>query len=107
MQAETLKMVFVAYFRILKARSPKLMGAVLEGLARYAHLINQDFFGDILEALRDIIATAELTAAAAVEEDEDASDEEDDNEAPERNLTRESLLCVITATNIQRICIRG
>ena len=97
MQAETLKMVFVAYFRILKARSPKLMGAVLEGLARYAHLINQDFFGDILEALRDIIATAELTAAAAVEEDEDASDEEDDNEAPERNLTRESLLCVITA----------
>jgi nucleolar complex protein 3 len=97
MQAETLKMVFVAYFRILKARSPKLMGAVLEGLARYAHLINQDFFGDILEALRDIIATAELTAAASVEEDDDASDEDDDNEAPERNLTRESLLCVITA----------
>jgi nucleolar complex protein 3 len=97
MQAETLKMVFVAYFRILKARSPKLMGAVLEGLARYAHLINQDFFGDILEALRDIIATAELTAAASVEEDEDASDSDDDNEAPERNLTRESLLCVITA----------
>lgn len=98
MQAETLKMVFVAYFRILKARSPKLMGAVLEGLARYAHLINQDFFGDILEALRDIIQTAELSAAAAVEEDEDAeSDEEDDNEVPERNLTRESLLCVITA----------
>ena len=97
MQAETLKMVFVAYFRILKARSPKLMGAVLEGMARYAHLINQDSFGDILEALRDIIATAELTAAASVEEDEDASDEDDDNEAPERNLTRESLLCVITA----------
>ncbi|KAI0583925.1 Nuclear export protein Noc3 [Pyrenophora tritici-repentis] len=87
MQAETLKMVFVAYFRILKARSPKLMGAVLEGLARYAHLINQDFFGDILEALRDIIATAELTAAASIEEDEDASDDDDDNEAPDRNLT--------------------
>ncbi|KAH7374344.1 nuclear export protein Noc3 [Pyrenochaeta sp. MPI-SDFR-AT-0127] len=97
MQADTLKMVFVAYFRILKARSPKLMGAVLEGLARYAHLINQDFFGDILEALRDIIATAELTAAAEASEDEDASDDDDDDEAPERNLTRESLLCVITA----------
>jgi nucleolar complex protein 3 len=99
MQAETLKMVFVAYFRILKARSPKLMGAVLEGLARYAHLINQDFFGDILEALRDIITTAEVSAAAAVsdDEDEDASDSDDDNEIPERNLTRESLLCVITA----------
>lgn len=97
MQAETLKMVFVCYFRILKARSPKLMGAVLEGLARYAHLINQDFFGDILEALRDIIATAELSAAADVSEDEDAESEDEDNEAPERNLSRESLLCVITA----------
>ncbi|KAH7065970.1 nucleolar complex-associated protein-domain-containing protein [Paraphoma chrysanthemicola] len=98
MQAETLKMVFVAYFRILKARSPRLMGAVLEGLARYAHLINQDFFGDILEALRDIITTAEVSAAAAVSDDEDTGDEdEDDDEIPERNLTRESLLCVITA----------
>ncbi|KAJ5042628.1 nuclear export protein Noc3 [Bipolaris maydis] len=87
MQAETLKM----------ARSAKLMGAVLEGLARYAHLINQDFFGDILEALRDIIATAELTAAAAAMDDDDDASEDDDNEAPERNLTRESLLCVITA----------
>lgn len=94
MQAETLKMVFVAYFRILKARSPKLMGAVLEGLARYAHLINQDFFGDILEALRDIISTAEVSAAA---EQYDEEEDDDEDEAPERNLTRESLLCVITA----------
>ncbi len=97
MQAETLKMVFVAYFRILKARSPKLMGAVLEGLARYAHLINQDFFGDILEALRDIITTAELSAVAEVSDNEDAEASDDDDEAPDRNLTRESLLCVITA----------
>jgi len=96
MQAETLKMVFVAYFRILKARSPKLMGAVLEGLAKYAHLINQDFFGDILEALRDMISTAELAAAAEMEEGEENEDEEDD-EMLDRNLTRESLLCVITA----------
>ncbi|KAF1961902.1 nucleolar complex-associated protein 3 [Byssothecium circinans] len=98
MQAETLKMVFVAYFRILKARSPKLMGAVLEGLAKYSHLINQNFFGDILEALRDIISTAELSAAAEADEDGDGDSEDEDNdELPERNLTRESLLCVITA----------
>lgn len=99
MQAETLKMVFVAYFRILKARSGKLMGAVLEGLAKYAHLINQDFFGDILEALRDIISTAELSESAQVDDDEeeDEEEEDDDNELPDRNLTRESLLCVITA----------
>jgi nucleolar complex protein 3 len=97
MQAETLKMVFVAYFRILKARSPKLMGAVLEGLARYAHLINQDFFGDILEALRDIVSTAEVSAAAELYDEDGEEEDEEDDEAPERNLTRESLLCVITA----------
>ncbi|KAF2751133.1 nucleolar complex-associated protein 3 [Sporormia fimetaria CBS 119925] len=97
MQAETLKMVFVAYFRILKARSPRLMGAVLEGLARYAHLINQDFFGDILEALRDIISTAEVSAAAEELEGDEEDEDDDDDEAPVRNLTRESLLCVITA----------
>lgn len=93
MQAETLKMVFVTYFRILKARTPSLMGAVLEGLARYSHLINQDFFGDILEALKDLIAQRESTE----------SDEEEDEPEPQssgdsvRNTSRESLLCVITA----------
>lgn len=86
-QAETLKLVFVAYFRILKARKQHLMGAVLEGLAKYAHLINQDFFGDILEALKDLI--------------NDAQDNDEDAEATEsstpRNISRESLLCIITA----------
>lgn len=92
MQAETLKLVFVAYFRILKMRSPHLMGAVLEGLARYAHLINQDFFGDILEALKDLIRHTE--AADGAEADEDAGAEDS---TTGRNLTREALLCTITA----------
>lgn len=89
-QAEMLKLVFIAYFRILKSRSPSLMGAVLEGLARYAHLINQDFFGDILEALRDLITSAEAAEAS------DEGEAEAEDNAP-RNLNRESLLCVITA----------
>lgn len=92
MQAETLKLVFVTYFRILKIRSPNLMGAVLEGLARYAHLINQDFFGDLLEALKDLIGHAE-TGDDVEKEDEE---EEEDAETT-RNLTREALLCIITA----------
>lgn len=91
MQAETLKLVFVTYFRILKMRSPSLMGAVLEGLARYAHLINQDFFGDLLEALKDLIGHAETG-----DDVEDNEQGEDDFETT-RNLTREALLCVITA----------
>ncbi|KAL8691936.1 MAG: hypothetical protein Q9224_004064, partial [Gallowayella concinna] len=33
LQAETLKIVFITYFRILKTRVPNLTGAVLEGLA--------------------------------------------------------------------------
>ncbi|KAI9870256.1 MAG: hypothetical protein M1830_004474, partial [Pleopsidium flavum] len=87
MQAETLKLVFVTYFRILKARIPQLMGAVLEGLAKYAHLINQDFFGDLLEALKELIAHSE------------ASDDAEENEeiTSTRNSSRESLLCIITA----------
>ncbi|KAI9723410.1 MAG: hypothetical protein M1812_001294 [Candelaria pacifica] len=93
MQAETLKLVFVTYFRILKARSPDLMGAVLEGLAKYAHLINQDFFGDLLEALKDLIRHTE--AKATTEDDEDIN--EDDENNTNRSPSRESLLCIITA----------
>lgn len=92
-QAEQLKLVFVAYFRILKARTQHLMGAVLEGLAKYAHLINQDFFGDVLEALKDLINDAQKSLA---EDDSEETEEEVDAKA-DRNATRESLLCIITA----------
>ncbi|TKA77284.1 hypothetical protein B0A49_00983 [Cryomyces minteri] len=95
MQSETLKLVFVTYFRILKARMPPLMGAVLEGLAKYAHLINQDFFGDLLEALKDLINDAELSENPA--DDGEGEGQDDEAEEVARNATRESLLCVITA----------
>ncbi|KAI9742566.1 MAG: hypothetical protein M1818_003706 [Claussenomyces sp. TS43310] len=96
MQAETLKLVFVAYFRILKLRSSNLMGAVLEGLARYAHLINQDFFGDLLEALKDLIGHAALEDTVEGD-DREGDDDDDETAADERNATREALLCTITA----------
>jgi nucleolar complex protein 3 len=91
MQSETLKMVFVTYFRILKIRSPHLAGAVLEGLAKYAHLINQDFFGDLLEALKDIISQADSSSDAEMD---DLSTE---HENTTRNRTRERLLSTQTA----------
>lgn len=87
LQSETLKIVFITYFRILKEQIPWLMGAVLEGLAKFAHLINQDFFGDILEALKDIINQAN---AAGDDEDEDTPNEE-------RDRMREGLLATQTA----------
>ena len=95
MQAETLKLVFVTYFRILKARIPDLMGAVLEGLAKYAHLINQDFFGDLLEALKDLVTDAE--ALFHEDEEEDKEDEPGLTSKHDRDSIRECLLCIITA----------
>lgn len=103
MQAETLKLVFVTYFRILKARVPNLMGAVLEGLAKYAHLINQDFFGDLLEALKDLTTQADALLNGNDDEDKEANadadddDDDEDDEAAKRDATREALLCIITA----------
>lgn len=93
MQSETLKLVFATYFRILKLRSPHLMGAVLEGLAKFAHLINQDFFGDLLEALKDLVRYAE-DDAEATEYDEPIHDSPS---SASRNLAREALLCTATA----------
>ncbi|KAI5307089.1 ribosome biosynthesis protein nip7 [Ascosphaera pollenicola] len=95
MQAETLKLVFGIYFRILKARIPNLMGAVLEGLAKYAHLINQDFFGDLMEALKELVEQAD--APTADEEEEDGEESDDEDPTASRNASREALLCAITA----------
>lgn len=98
MQSETLKLVFVTYFRILKARIPHLMGAVLEGLAKYAHLINQDFFGDVLEALKEIINQADAAVKSELGlEDEEAMAGDVVDGATVRNRTRESLLSTQTA----------
>ncbi|KAF7596763.1 hypothetical protein BBP40_000191 [Aspergillus hancockii] len=93
-QAESLKLVFGIYFRILKLRIPTLMGPVLEGLAKYAHLINQDFFGDLLEALKDLIGHADRAEL----EDEDEEDKDSETAAAaSRDSQREALLCTVTA----------
>ncbi|KAJ5756591.1 hypothetical protein N7533_006134 [Penicillium manginii] len=99
-QAETLKLVFGVYFRILKQRIPKLMGPVLEGLAKYAHLINQDFFGDLLEAMKDLIAHAERDEKAEEGDENEEAEEDTETEAQgarPRDTRREALLCTITA----------
>ena len=93
MQAETLKLVFVTYLRILKARVPHLMGAVLEGLAKYAHLINQDLFGDLLEILKSSISDYKGCMGVDGEELE----EEDGSSSSVRDPIRESLLYITTA----------
>ncbi|KAI4290137.1 MAG: hypothetical protein L6R35_000594 [Caloplaca aegaea] len=94
LQSETLKQVFIAYFRILKARVSSLTGAVLEGLAKYAHLINQDFFGDLLEALKELISSSgDLLGKEAGEGIGDIPQ----NPLSSQDPLRSSLLCTTTA----------
>ncbi|KAI9257636.1 nucleolar complex-associated protein-domain-containing protein [Sporodiniella umbellata] len=80
--SETLKLVFAFYFRILKKQTTSpLLPAVLEGLSKFAHLINMDFFDDLLNALRDVMRSFE-----------------DDNDFSRTSSgTRKRLLCITTA----------
>lgn len=76
LHTETLNIVFLIYFRILKkAQKSILLPCVLEGLAKFAHLINLEFFDDLLNVLQKLIQSEELSY-------------------------RESLHCVQTAFNI-------
>ncbi|KAJ7987723.1 hypothetical protein DPEC_G00329450 [Dallia pectoralis] len=76
LHTETLNMVFLIYFRILKkAEKSILLSSVLEGLAKFAHLINLEFFDDLLNVLQHHIQSGDLTY-------------------------RESLHCIQTAFNI-------
>ncbi|EDL41810.1 nucleolar complex associated 3 homolog (S. cerevisiae) [Mus musculus] len=62
LHTETLNIVFVTYFRILKkAQKSPLLPAVLEGLAKFAHLINVEFFDDLLVVLHTLIESGELS----------------------------------------------
>jgi nucleolar complex protein 3 len=55
-QSETLKIVFSLYFRTLKeTKEEALLAVILEGIAEFARLINAEFFGDLLEVLREIL----------------------------------------------------
>ncbi|KAG2182251.1 hypothetical protein INT43_007178 [Umbelopsis isabellina] len=82
---ETLKLVFACYFRVLKHhQTSKLLPAVLEGLAKFAHLISVDFFRDLLEAMKQVMNSGNTPD----------SEEESNFSAAD---TRRRLLCSITA----------
>ena len=101
LQGETLKLVFGTYFRILKARSPTLTGAVLEGLAKFAHLINQDFFGDLLEVFRELAQKALSTLAHSADDaDNERAPAADDKQDLPMDPARIALLCTTTAFSL-------
>ena len=83
-QGETLKLIFILYFNILKERSTSLMPSTLEGLAKFSHLVNSEFFGDLLEVLRELILERHVWSI--------------DGELKfKESMTREALLCIVTA----------
>lgn len=79
------------YFSILKhpGRSP-LLPAALEGISHFSHLINVDFFRDLLTVIRKIIA------------DRKASDEEDEDLDPvgATQRMRIRMLGIVTAFDL-------
>ncbi|KAG0725335.1 Nucleolar complex protein 3 [Chionoecetes opilio] len=56
-----IQLVFGLYIHVLKRRpNNKLNGVVLEGLARFSHLINIEFFADLLNVLGVLMAEGSL-----------------------------------------------
>jgi len=99
-QTETLKMMFGCYFRIVKLpyRSA-LLPVALEGFSRFAHLVNIDFFKDLLEVLRK-----HINGTAFHQSEQDPTDlkgeDQPDHHPPKkynRNEYRDKLLCIVTA----------
>ncbi|KAB7499239.1 Nucleolar complex protein 3-like protein [Armadillidium nasatum] len=54
--SEIIEKVFGLYINVLKNRPySKLMSLVLEGLAKFAHLVNMEFFSDLLELMNKFL----------------------------------------------------
>ena len=97
--------MFVLYFSIIKNPRPtRLLSGALEGISRYAHLVNIDFFRDLLAVLKTLVQRHEKQGTGD-DGEEDQVDEEDleENDLPHepslryRELLRRRLLCITTA----------
>ncbi|CAE7127135.1 unnamed protein product [Rhizoctonia solani] len=91
-QTETLKLLFVLYFRILKHPKPTpLLPAALEGISRYAHMVNVDFFKDLLQVLKELIERGSF------HEEKEEEEETSHGSVHESEVLRQRLLCISTA----------
>ncbi|XP_043207763.1 nucleolar complex protein 3 homolog isoform X2 [Amphibalanus amphitrite] len=65
--SEILTVVFTVYFKILR-QLPRsaLMSSVLEGLAKFAHMINVDFFHDLVDSFHGLLASGTLQTTRQV-----------------------------------------
>ncbi|KAL3864374.1 hypothetical protein ACJMK2_006064 [Sinanodonta woodiana] len=61
LHTDIIQTVFLTYFRILKkAQQSILLPSVLEGLAKFAHLINVEFFNDLFKVFNQLIDSDDL-----------------------------------------------
>lgn len=97
-QSETLKLLFVLYFSILKAPviSNRLYIATLQGLVLFAHRINVDFFRDLLDVLRQRIRLS-LSLIDQDDSDEDDSGGEEENHEERATNLMTALHCIATS----------
>ncbi|KAJ1544619.1 Nucleolar complex protein 3, partial [Cladochytrium tenue] len=98
--SESLKHVFTTYFRVLKhgsAAATALLPVALEGLSRFAHLIDVDFFSDLLAVLREICAAQQRVLAGG---GGDADDETAAAGGNGRTAARTALHCIVTALRL-------
>jgi nucleolar complex protein 3 len=73
-QTETLKLVFILYFSILKQETASpLLPAALQGVARFSHRVNIDFFRDLLSVLRTIMLREDRPIDQEIESDQEFS----------------------------------
>ncbi|KAJ1948084.1 hypothetical protein IWQ62_006947 [Dispira parvispora] len=95
---ETLKLVFVTYLRVLKNQGHKrLLPAVLEGLAKFSHLISVDYFNDLLVLLRRIMTGDHVLDVGGGDGEHNNLDTVGSGSTSPRLPVRLSLLCVVTA----------
>ena len=82
------------YFSILKNPRPTpLLPAALRGIARFAHLVNVDFFKDLMNTLKEIVGDSAMeNPATDGQEGEAAANEEERIDGLALRLQ-----CIITA----------
>lgn len=107
-----MKLLFALYFRILKNPTPTpLLPAALSGVSRFAHLVNIDFFKDLMNVLKDLIAMEE---AYASERAADSDSSPASAHAFQQAIMRQ-LMCIVTAFELlsgqghspRRFCARA
>ena len=80
------------YFRILKHPEPTpLLPAALEGIARFAHLVNVDFFKDLMQVLK------ELTSRESSQADDGGTAGAVPDSPSHARTVQHQLLCIVTA----------